>query len=169
MNLHRKIWISELHVVSTIRSGAYPETLKGTMHLILLHGMEMYFSDIFINVKFYITGVKKSSQFFFPNLYIFHTSCPLVLSQTVSWYLFSMNVYSRQARWQYNSKEDKCGVCACSAPFLHQIPPEIGPPLIGFLLGLPKGKVCCANARLAFHLPFHVRPHHRPLWVNSLS
>lgn len=65
MNRHKAIWISELHEVRTTWSGACPGILEGTVHLISLQGLEMYFSGIFIKVKFSITGIKKFTTFFF--------------------------------------------------------------------------------------------------------
>ena len=90
MNLHRTIWISELHEVRTVRSGACPGTLEGTVPLISLHGLEIYFSGIFINVKFYITGIKNIITFF-PNL-IYFPSQLLPGPESVSQYLFSESV-----------------------------------------------------------------------------
>lgn len=53
--------------------------------------MEMYFSDVFINVKFCVIGINKAYDLFFQNCYNFYPSCNQV-RQSINTYLVS--VYS---------------------------------------------------------------------------
>lgn len=118
----------------------------------------MYFSDIFMNVKFYTTDIKKLLIFFFSVWYIFHPSCHLVLSQTVSRYLFSMCVFTHARHSNYIAVKKINVVCvqlhSCTKYLL-----ELGPCLQASFW-VYRVVFCCRNPRLAFHLPFHEPPCH---------
>lgn len=97
-----------MHEVSTLGGGACPETLGGTGHLIPLHGIEMYFIDILINVKLY-HKYRKAQEYL---LLIWYNCCPShqVLNQSVNSYL--VNVYpDAKHRGNITAKETNV-VCA---------------------------------------------------------